>query len=143
MTGERQVIEEFSGPYRFLSNFFPVQIEYEGQLYRSVEHAYQAAKSLDSEVRAGIASCSSPGTAKKAGQQMSLRNDWEEVKLSVMEELLRLKFSHEALKSLLLATDGHDLIEGNWWGDRFWGVCKGSGQNHLGKLLMKIREELS
>jgi len=62
--------------------------------------------------------------------------------MQMMEELLRLKFESPELRKLLLETGEHELIEGNNWGDRFWGVVDGVGDNHLGKLLMKIRAEL-
>lgn len=71
-----------------------------------------------------------------------MRSDWEEVKLGVMEGLLREKFSDPELRRKLLATGERELVEGNDWGDSFWGVCAGRGKNHLGRLLMKLREEL-
>jgi ribA/ribD-fused uncharacterized protein len=72
-----------------------------------------------------------------------MRPDWEQVKILIMTSLVRDKFTrHQDLKEQLLATGDAELIEGNWWGDTFWGVCKGKGENHLGKVLMKVREEL-
>jgi ribA/ribD-fused uncharacterized protein len=136
------MIDSFSGVNSFLSNFFPVEVEYERIVYRTVEHAYQAAKSLDSRIRAEIAAITTAGAAKKRGQSVPARKDWEQVKLGVMEELLREKFRNVALKTLLIGTGDRELVEGNWWGDVFWGVCKGRGENHLGRLLMKIRSEL-
>jgi len=136
-------IREFQGKYRFLSNFFPSPVAMDGKEYPSVEHAYQAAKTLDKDRREVIRQQETPGRAKRAGQRAPLRKDWDEVKLRVMEILVRRKFkSHDNLKKRLLATGDEELIEGNTWNDTFWGVCRGRGQNHLGKILMKIREEL-
>ena len=133
-------MKSFSGPLAFLSNFYPCKIEYLGFSFSSSEAAYQAAKNPKyAESFAKL----SPGAAKKLGKWVVLREDWEEVKLSVMEEILRLKFADPELAKLLIATGDEELVEVNWWGDRFWGVCKGEGENHLGKLLMKIRSELS
>ena len=76
------------------------------------------------------------------GRKVNLRKDWEDVKIQVMENGLRLKFQDPTLRKKLLATEDEELVEGNPWGDRYWGVCNGSGKNKLGKLLMKIRKEL-
>ena len=89
-----------------------------------------------------IAQATKPVTAKKMGRRVNLRKDWEDVKIQVMEKGLRLKFQDPTLRKKLLATGDEELVEGNPWGDRYWGVCNGSGKNKLGKLLMKIREEL-
>ena len=81
--------------------------------------------------------------AKQTGRTLSLRPDWETIKLGVMEQLLRQKFTtHAALQDQLKSTRPHSLVEDNTWGDTFWGVCKGQGANHLGRLLMSIRDEL-
>lgn len=137
-----KVIDSFLCDNWFLSNFFPCRILYERIEYPTVEHAYQAAKTLDNNIRITIANKETPGQAKRAGKILQLRPDWEVIKLSIMEELLHLKFSNDSLKEKLLSTFPSTLIEGNTWNDTFWGVCKGQGQNNLGKLLMKIRDEL-
>lgn len=64
------------------------------------------------------------------------------MKLGVMLELVQKKFHPIFMQNRLLATDNAELVEGNYWGDRFWGVCKGEGENHLGKILMRVRKEL-
>lgn len=136
-------ISEFNGEYRFLSNFYRADVEYDGIVYPSSEHAYQAAKTLDKHTRLKISKFDTPSYAKKYGRDVPLRPDWENVKIGIMTEIVRYKFTkHQDLKEKLLATGDANLIEGNHWGDRIWGVCKGSGQNNLGKILMKIREEL-
>ena len=87
-----------------------------------------------------------PAEAKSRGRQITLRPDWEEVKLGIMEEIVRVKFTqNHALRQQLLDTGDRELREGNNWHDTFWGVDlrTGKGENHLGKILMKIRSELA
>jgi len=137
------VIGPFKNEYQFLSNFFPYPVKFEGIFYHTVEHAYQAAKTLDINIRRKFDSILSPSKAKKFGRRIDLRQDWEEVKLKVMETCLRDKFRPGTLLAQkLLDTGDEELIEVNWWGDRFWGTYNGIGENHLGKLLMKIRNDL-
>jgi len=133
----------FQGKYRFLSNFWPAKVHYEGMEYNSVEHAYQAAKTLDKQARLRIRNLRKPGEAKREGQKVEMRGDWEQVKVNVMYFLVREKFSRNSrLKDQLLATKDQYLEETNHWGDTFWGVCKGRGQNMLGQILMEVRDEL-
>lgn len=136
-------IDSFSGPHRFLSNFSPAQVTLDGEKYDTVEHAYQAAKTLDLGLRREIQACRFAWEAKRAGKLLDLRPDWEDVKLDIMEALLREKFlKYIGRRTMLAGTKGMLLVEGNTWGDTFWGVCDGVGENHLGKLLMKIRDEI-
>lgn len=135
-------IDKFTGDYQFLSNFAHCTINVEGMEFPSVEHAYQALKTWDLEKREEIRTAPTSGIAKKLGRKVVMRGDWEQVKVPIMTELLRLKFSQEPFRSQLLATGGAILIEGNWWNDTFWGVCRGQGENMLGRLLMQIRETL-
>ena len=137
-----KTISRFKDEYEFLHNYFPHPIEYEGILYPTNEHAFQAAKTHDEKLRKQIAACETPGKAKEMGNCISLRSDWEDVKTSVMEELCRLKFADAELKAQLLATAGCYLIEGNHWGDTCWGMVNGKGENRLGKILMSLRDEL-
>jgi ribA/ribD-fused uncharacterized protein len=133
-------IESFHGEYRFLSNFYPSIVEFEKVLYPTAEHAYQAAKTLDPKVRQEIARCTTPGEAKRMGKCIALRPNWDNLKLTAMAMIVGDKFyRHPDLADKLLATKDAVLIEGNWWGDTFWGVCKGKGENHLGKLLEGVR----
>ena len=128
-------------PYNFLSNMYPSVVIYNKNKYPTVEHAYQAAKSLDTKEQYIIWLCDSPYEAKKKGKNLTIREDWDSIKLSIMEDLLRQKFSNPILMKKLIATGNEELIEGNWWGDCYWGKCNGYGLNHLGELLMKIRNE--
>ena len=136
------MIDSFDGEYRFLSNFHFARVEYEGVYYRSVEHAYQAAKCADPDHRKTFERMHSPAMAKRAGRKVELRSDWEDVKERVMLDLLRQKFDYNDLRDALLATGDEELVEGNWWGDTYWGVCRGVGENRLGRLLMQVREEI-
>jgi ribA/ribD-fused uncharacterized protein len=137
------VIDRFDGTeYDFLSNFHPSTIKYDGRVYRTVEHAYQAAKTNEPIDKKRIGNASTPGEAKRHGKRCTLRKDWEAIKNNVMLDLLRVKFSHEPYRSQLLATGNSKLIEGNTWGDQYWGVCRGKGKNMLGVLLMKVRDEV-
>lgn len=134
-------IKQFKGKYSFLSNFYPCMIYVDGVMYPSVEHAFQASKTENLEERRLFRVCSSKD-AKNEGKLVTLRANWDTMKLDLMYSLLKQKFSDPHLKASLLSTSGKELIEGNTWGDEFWGVCKSKGENNLGKLLMKLREEL-
>jgi ribA/ribD-fused uncharacterized protein len=137
-------INSFRGEYRFLSNFWPVAVHYEGWEFPTVEHAYQAAKTVVPEERGEIQQQTTPGRAKKLGSKVTIRLDWDSVKVDIMLNLLRQKFADPLLKPRLLATGDAELVEGNTWGDTYWGVDLryNIGENHLGKLLMQVREEL-
>lgn len=143
-------ITKFQGKTRFLSNFWPCQIVAKnGTIFPSAEHAYQASKSLLMTDWQRVLACKTPGEAKKVGRSLTIRPDWEQIRLLVMERILRQKFSPESeLARLLLDTGEAKIQEGNTWHDNFWGNCVCSrcsnieGENQLGKLLMKIRSIL-
>jgi ribA/ribD-fused uncharacterized protein len=132
----------FFGKYRFLSNFYLTPIKYDGIIYPSVENAYQAAKTLDLEQRKQFVVCS-PGQAKRLGRTVGLRKDWDKIKLSIMKQLVTEKFKNANLAKMLLFTGQAYLEETNNWGDEFWGVYRKNGKNYLGKILMRVRDELS
>jgi ribA/ribD-fused uncharacterized protein len=134
----------FRDKYAFLSNFHPVNIYHMDVHFPTAEHAYQASKSNNKVVRENIARLETPGMAKQHGRHILIRPDWEEVKLMMMEDILRLKFhrNHISLRRQLAETNPLEIVEDNHWGDRFWGSCMGYGENNLGKLLMKIRAEV-
>ena len=137
------MITEFQGEYRWLSNFWPVTIQLDALIYPTVEHAYQAAKTLKHDERLIIQNCKTPGKAKAQARHLTQREGWKAVKDAVMTSLIRQKFSHEPLRTRLLATGSQEIQEGNCWNDTYWGVCRGVGQNKLGVIIMQIREELS
>ncbi len=134
-------IKEFQGAYRWLSNFEPCDIFFEGEWYPSTEHAYQAAKTLDPNERRKIRESPKPSQAKKLGMTVTLRDDWtEERRIQTMAELNYQKYLYTDLREALLGTGDAILEEGNKWGDTFWGLANGKGRNELGKCLMKIRQ---
>lgn len=143
-------IGKFNGEYEFLSNFSAsdlIEIAEDGTVitYPTVEHAFQAAKSLDIKTRVRISKETTPRNAKRAGKKngyVVLRPDWEAVKEDVMLRLLRQKFYNRELRDKLLATGEAELVEGNYWGDDYWGVCTKRGKNRLGVLLMQVRDEI-
>lgn len=132
-------IYRFADEYAFLSNFYPSRVLLDGVIYPTVEHAYQAAKTISPSERDSVLFSGSPGRAKQAGKRVKIREGWDDMKLSVMRDLLIQKFTHDNLKALLVATGGARLVEGNSWGYRYWGMCDGVGHNHLGELLMGVR----
>lgn len=136
------IIDSFRGEYYFLSNFFEAPVEYEGITYRNNEAAFQAAKVIDKKLREEFSNFN-PSEAKRKGRRVSLRPDWEQVKTQVMYEICLAKFTQNPeLKTKLLETGDNKLEEGNTWGDKIWGTVNGEGENRLGKILMKIREDL-
>jgi ribA/ribD-fused uncharacterized protein len=137
------MINSFSGKYAFLSNFTIAPVVLDNIEYPTVEHAYQAAKTLDTKERNNIRLAPSAGVAKRLGRYVVLRKNWSKLCFEIMEDLLRQKFTrYKEFQIALLETGDEHLEEGNYWGDRLWGTVGGVGENHLGKLLMKIRNEL-
>lgn len=136
-------IDAFRGKYYFLSNFSSYPVTYEGLTYQNNEAAFQAMKVKDPKKRESFTHLP-PNKAKAKGRRLPLRSDWEKVKDQYMYEIVLAKFSqNEDLKQKLLDTGNALLIEGNNWNDCYWGVCRGRGQNKLGKILMRVRKELS
>jgi ribA/ribD-fused uncharacterized protein len=144
----REKITYFYGKYSFLSNFyqkdFLFTVDWSELKFKakSAEHAYQASKTTNINQFVSILNCYSPGKAKSKGRNIVLRSDWENIKIDVMYKILQFKFKDEFLRKLLLDTDDLILEEGNYWNDTFWGICRGVGQNNLGILLMKLRNEI-
>lgn len=134
------MINEFRGKYYFLSNFYETPVTWNGLTYLNNEAAFQPAKTFsDRECFTNL----DPSSAKKLGRKVQLRSDWENVKDDVMYEICKAKFSQNTeLKKRLLSTGNEHLEEGNTWGDKIWGTVNGIGENRLGKILMRIREEL-
>ena len=137
------MINQFKDEYRWLSNFELCDVTLDGVTYPSVEHAYQAAKTTDLAERELLLPLTA-GQAKRYGRKVTVRHDWEDVKVSVMRSLLEQKFAIESYKDLLHATGSQEILEGNNWGDVFWGVNlqNNKGQNHLGRIIMAIRDKI-
>jgi ribA/ribD-fused uncharacterized protein len=148
-------VGQFQGKYRFLSNFWPATVVYEERIFPSVEHAYVWAKffHLDfpnvKEIQYYINGLKA-GQVKTYGRQATeppgMKRKWAGMSEAVMAKLVESKFSelNPVLVDQLLATGDAELVEGNTWGDKFWGVdlSTGKGDNRLGKLLMQRRAEL-
>lgn len=137
-----EVIREFRDAYAFLSNFYCSPIKYKGLIYLNAEAAFQAQKETCEKDKEQYTRMN-PAQAKLVGRNCNLREDWEEIKEQIMYEIVKAKFTQNPnLARLLLDTGNAYLEEGNWWHDTTWGVCNGVGQNKLGKILMRVREEL-
>lgn len=136
------MINEFKGKYFYLSNFYEAPVTYDGITYGSNEAAFQAQKTISKDDRYAFAELN-PSLSKKRGRHVKLRADWEEVKDGIMKDIVLAKFTqNENLKTKLLATNDEYLIEGNTWGDKYWGQVNGVGKNKLGHILMEVRDEL-
>jgi hypothetical protein len=130
--------------YGFLSNMYMLPEPFTdvfGVSWWTTETYYVSRKTSDLELRKVI-SVMEPHEAKRAGRKIYLVNNWEDIKVEVMRKALDYKFSIPAMRDKLIATGDLYIEETNWWGDTFWGVCKGQGDNILGKLLMEIRKEI-
>lgn len=137
-----KAIRQFRGDFFFLSNFYNCPVAYKQLTYTNNEAAFQAQKCVSDTERIQFTKLS-PSEAKRLGRRVSLRRDWEDVKVSIMEEVVRAKFTQNAeLADKLLATGDAHLEEGNTWGDKVWGTVNGIGANQLGIILMKIRDEI-
>lgn len=145
-----EIIDSFRGPYYFLSNFYLSEMLINGRLWASVEHAFQAAKSEDPVDQERIRNVPTSADAKRMGGAIRLRPDWDEIKYDIMVDCLREKFKQNPdLAQRLINTGSALLVEGNWWHDNTWGVCRcgcsrgrNVGRNWLGIALMLVRSEL-
>jgi ribA/ribD-fused uncharacterized protein len=135
------MINEFRGKYYFLSNFSDSKITINDITFNNGESAFHSFKDIS---RQSDFANLDPSTAKRKGRNVKLRHDWENIKDDIMYQVVKAKFTqNEDLKERLLATGEEHLEEGNTWGDKYWGVCNGVGKNRLGKILMKVRDELN
>lgn len=137
------MIDSFTGKYYFLSNFYPCEILWEDKVWRTSEHIFQAMKTRDTFMQESIRKAPTPGKAKRFGREVKISPDWNDVRADYMYRIVLQKFKqHPDLRKKLLATGDEVLVEGNHWGDTFWGVYNGEGENRLGKILMRVREEI-
>lgn len=138
-------ISYFFGPYRFLSNFYQHPQFTEGIWWPTNEHYYQYKKATSEQDywKERILEKLDPKWAKHIGcYKIPIPANWDQIKDDVMMAGLRSKFKDPFLANLLMDTDPLPLIEGNHWGDTYWGMCKGRGLNRLGEMLMQIRTDL-
>lgn len=138
-------MNSFRGTLGFLSNFYASPFTDFGVEWPTVEHFFAAQKTTDPVEREAVRQCKTPGQAKRMGREVTLRPDWNDIKLSTMWIGLCLKFyQNPELKARLIATGDRPLVENNSWHDNLWGNCtcdrcSHPGQNILGKYLMDIR----
>lgn len=142
-------IGPFKDDYRWLSNFWDAPIVYNEVTYATNEHMYQLCKTQDPEEILSIFEAHTAGKAKRLGKTFTIREDWDELKRGVMLKANILKFTqHPLLAVKLLSTGNEELVEFNHWHDNYWGVCQCvdcediDGRNHLGKILMSVREHI-
>lgn len=138
---KKGTIAGFRGKYRWLSNFERCEILYKGIIYQSTESAYQAQKTLKISVRHIFAKLDSR-ESKALAKALTIRGDWDEIKYDIMSDICRVKFNMPQFKPRLIDTGEMEIIESNHWGDTYWGECDGEGENHLGHIIMDIRDEL-
>ena len=136
-------------PYGVFSNLFRREIELEGEIYPTSEHAYQAGKARKEEVREWLMASPSPSLLAMAAHglyQWDIVPGWSKNKFERMKNVLRAKFTqHDDIASILLSTGDLELIETarvDNSTNRLWGEVNGKGKNMLGNLLMEIRDEL-
>lgn len=132
----------FRNEYRFLSNMYPspIRLRFGAAIYEftCAEAAFQACKNT---ALIGKFTGIDGKTAKRLGRNVSLRDDWEKVKLRCMEVIVREKFHQNTELMEKLKNIPGCIQEDNTWNDTYWGVYKGAGENHLGKILMRIRDD--
>lgn len=137
------MINNFRGEYNWLSNMYFCDVEYKNNIFKSVENAYMFAKADTSGEWLKFCLENPPNICKKKSRNIEVREDWDNIKLSVMYDLLIQKFSQEPFRTKLLATGNENIQEGNYWNDTFWGVDlkqnPNTGENNLGRLIMYIR----
>ena len=130
----------FFGPFKFLSNFEPCEIWFDGLKYTSTEAAYQAQKTTDITIHDEFTRMT-PSESKRKGRMLKIRPDWDAVKYDVMCAVVFDKFyRNHHLRQMLLSTGNKQLTEANHWSDVYYGVCDGKGENILGKILMGVRD---
>lgn len=138
------MIKEFKNQYFFLSNFYECPVYYNKLVFCNAEAAFQAQKVIDEKEQYKFINLNA-SQARKLGKTIVLREDWEEVKDNIMYEIVKRKFTvNKELQQKLIDTKDEELVEGNWCHDTYWGVDSktGIGKNKLGKILMKVREEV-
>ncbi len=158
-----QVIDSFTGQYAALSLIHRCGFFFEGDEYHSAAAAIEAAKILNRPDRISFIGWNcKPWKVRTMGKGISaywIRPDWKIAEEPVMLEIQRSKFSWPDMRKVLLSTEDAELIYGNVCHDNIWGVCKcrtvppaqrkygigarctGAGDNRLGRILMRVREE--
>lgn len=142
------MILEFKDEFAFLSNFFLCPVRVLDRVFPSSEHAFMSFKNDSEEWKAKCMDPNiTPGQIKRLARKIELIEDWNDFRLTAMKTVVSNKFwGNKELRAKLLATGDQNLVEGNRWGDRFFGVDltvnPNIGENHLGRILMQVRCEL-
>ncbi len=136
-------------PYGVFSNLLWRPIEFEGEIFETAEHAYQAGKARKPEVKAWLMAAPTPALLAMAAHGLyvwDINSDWSRVKFDRMRGVLRAKFTqHRDLLAILLSTRSARLIESATVDNavnRLWGEVNGVGKNMLGEMLMELRTTL-
>jgi ribA/ribD-fused uncharacterized protein len=147
MTPVRPIVR-FESEFFWLSNFYEVPVKLGNLTFGSTEAAFQGCKYkaalgdqkeqyefMQDMIQAN------PSQSKKLGKRLLIDLDkWESIKVTCMREVVKAKFDqHDDLRLKLIETGAALLVEGNTWGDKFWGRCDGMGLNVLGSILMELR----
>lgn len=133
----------FFGDFRFLSNFYYTDINLDNLNFKSSEAAYMAQKTDNILEKEKLANIVSSFEAKKFGQIVTLKDNWDTIKATCMLKVLRAKFTqNKELGDKLVSTKDLYLEETNWWKDDYWGKYSSKGLNMLGILLMQVRTEI-
>jgi ribA/ribD-fused uncharacterized protein len=136
-------MKAFDGRLAFCSNFYPFEIIVDGLKFPTSEHAFAAGKTDDPDWIQKIQLAPTPASAKRIGKKCPMKDGWGSLRIDRMRKVLSIKFAAgNEMAKLLIATGDEELVEHNTWGDKFFGVYNGVGENWLGKLLMDRRKEL-
>lgn len=149
MTDEIRFYRASGRPFGAFSNLFRRSIEFDGEVFPTSEHAYQAGKARKPEVRRWLMEAPTPALLAMAAHGLyywDVAPGWSSTKFDRMRRVLRAKFTqHEDLRTLLLSTGDARLVESATVDNevnRLWGEVNGVGRNMLGQLLMELRSEL-
>ena len=135
-------MNSFRGEFEYRSNFYNSPILILGYNYPTAEHAYQYFKMVTRKGQIAIVQASTPGHAKRLSHQYPIKSDWDSKKLLVMQYVVMQKFTQNAEIASILVSSKDYIVEENEWNDTFWGTCNGTGYNHLGIILMGVRDFL-
>lgn len=139
---DNKVIDGFRGEYEYLANTYNSDITYDGMTYTNAEAAYWAQRVKDKRARNKYSRLSGNKARAKAMQAIPIE-DWETTKNDIMMNILRVKFNKNSeLGKKLIATNDAKIINTNTYRDDYYGVYMNKGKNILGKMLMKIRDEI-
>lgn len=133
-------IKTFEDSYKQFSNFYIRDVIYKNILYKTREHAFQCQKATNQKDFEYVYHSKDPYRAKQRANHIKCEPNWKNIRVKIMHEIVLSYFQqHKDAKNLLLSTGTEEIQEGNTWGDKFWGVVDGEGENWLGQILMDVR----